>query len=75
MEMADVTVHIDETTDHERRTQIADTVRAHKGVMGVAHHDEKPHLMIIEYDPDTVASQELLQIVLDQGVHAELIGL
>ena len=75
MEMTDVTVHIDETVGHERRTQIADTVRAHKGVMAVAHHDEKPHLMIIEYDPDTVTSQELLQIVLDQGVHAELIGL
>jgi hypothetical protein len=75
MEMTDVTIHIDETVSHERRTQIADTVRAHKGVMAVAHHDEKPHLMIIEYDPDTVTSQELLQIVLDQGVHAELIGL
>lgn len=75
MEMTDVTIHIDETIDHERRTEIADTIRAHKGVMAVAHHDEKPHLMIIEYDPDTVTSQELLQIVLDQGVHAELIGL
>lgn len=75
MEMTDVTIHIDETTDHERRTEIADTIRAHKGVMAVAHHDEKPHLMIIEYDPDTVTSRELLQIALDQGVHAELIGL
>lgn len=75
MEMVDVTIHVDETIDHERRTEIADTIRAHKGVMAVAHHDEKPHLMVIEYDPDTVTSQELLQIVLDQSVHAELIGL
>lgn len=75
MEMADVTMHIDETIDHERRTKIADTIRAHKGVMAVAHHDEKPHLMIIEYNPDAVTSHELLQFVLDQGVHAELIGL
>jgi hypothetical protein len=75
MEMTDVTIHIDETIDHKRRTEIADTIRAHKGVMSVAHHDEKPHLMIIEYDPDTVTSQELHQIALDQGVHAELIGL
>jgi hypothetical protein len=75
MEMVDITVHIDEAIDHERRTQIADTVRAHKGVMAVAHHDEKSHLMIIEYDPDTVTSRELLQVTLDQGVHAQLIGL
>lgn len=75
MEMTDVTIHIDETVADHRRTKIADIVRAHKGVMAVAHHDEKPHLMIIEYNPDTVTSQELLQVVLDQGVHAELIGL
>ena len=56
MQMADVMVHIDETVDPERRAKIADTVRAHKGVMAVAHHDEKPHLMIIEYDPDAVTS-------------------
>ena len=75
MEMVDVTIHIDETVHRERRTQIADMVRAHKGVMGVAHHDETPHLLIVEYDPDTVNSQELLQTVLEQGVHAELIGM
>jgi len=75
MEMADVTVHLDEAIDHEGRTQIADTVRAYKGVMAVAHHDEKSHLMIIEYDPSTVTSRELLQVTLDQGVHAQLIGL
>ena len=75
MEMADVTIHLNETIDHERRTQIADAVRTHKGVMAVAHHDAKSHLMIIEYDPDTVTSRELLQVALDQGVHAQLIGL
>jgi hypothetical protein len=75
MEMADVTVHINEAIDHDRRTQLADTIRAHKGVMAVAHHDEKSHLMIIEYDPDTVTSLELLQVTLDQGLHAQLIGM
>jgi hypothetical protein len=43
--------------------------------MSVCYHDEKPHLMIVEFDPDTVTSQDLLQIVLGQKVHAELIGL
>jgi len=75
MDMVDVTVHIDETVNHERRIKIADTVRESKGVMGVAFHDEKPHLMIIEYNPKMVGSKDLLQIVLGQGVHAELVGL
>ena len=75
MEMVDVTVHIDETIGHERRTKIADAIRAHKGVMAVAHRAERPHLMVIEYDPDSVSSQELLGVILAQGVHAELIGI
>jgi Glu-tRNA(Gln) amidotransferase subunit E-like FAD-binding protein len=75
MQIVDVTIHVDETIGHERRTEIADTVRAHKGVAGVAHHDEKPHLMIVEYDPAAVTAQALLKVVKDKGVHAELVGL
>ena len=75
MEMVDVTIHIDESVDHERRVKIADIVRESKGVMGVAHHDEKPHLMIVEYNPEMVSAKDLLQLVRGQGVHAELVGL
>ena len=75
MDMADVVIHIDENVDHDRRTAIADAVRAHAGVMGVAHHDEKPHLMIVEYNPDEVHAKDLLDVTLAQGVHAQLVGL
>lgn len=74
MDMADVVIHINESVGHDQRTAIADLVRAHKGVMSVAHHDEKPHLMIVEFDPATVHAKELLQVALDQGVHAQLVG-
>ena len=75
MDMADVVIHISETVDHDRRTAIADTIRDHTGVMAVAHHDEKPHLLIVEYNPDAVHAKDLLQVALDQGVHAQLVGL
>ena len=74
MDMVDVIIHINESVNHDRRTEIADMIRNHKGVMGVAHHDEKPHLLIVEYDPAAVNSRELLQVALDQGVHAQLVG-
>lgn len=74
MDMADVVIHINESVDHDRRTEIADMIRNHKGVMGVAHHDEKPHLLIVEFNPDEVHAKELLQVALDQGVHAQLVG-
>jgi hypothetical protein len=75
MQTADVTIHLDETIDHDRRAKIADAVRSRQGVSEVAHHDEKPHLMIVKYDPAAVSAQALLQLVRDSGVHAELVGL
>lgn len=75
MDMADVMIHINESVEHDRRVEIADSIRARAGVMGVAHHDEKPHLLIVEFDPATVHTKDLLQATLDQGVHAQLVGL
>ena len=75
MKTADVTIHIDQTLDHEKRAQIVELVSARNGVATVYHSDKKPHLMLVKYDPDEMASSELLQIVIDAGGHAELIGL
>lgn len=74
MDMADVVIHINESVDHDRRVQIAEAIRGHEGVMGVAHHDEKPHLLIVEFNPDKVHAKELLQVALGMGVHAQLVG-
>ena len=75
MQMADVTIHLHETLDAGRRGQIADTIRSAKGVMGVANHEHTAHLMVIEYDPATIKAHDLLRLVTDGGVHAELVGL
>ena len=75
MQTADVIIHVDETIAHDRRMKIADIVGAHAGVAGVTHHDEKPHLMIVKYDPQAVTAHALLDLVRGEGVHAELVGL
>ena len=69
------TIHLDRASDHAQRAKIADAVRAQKGVVGVAIRDDKPHLTIINYDPDEVNSKALLQVVMDNNGRAELIGL
>ena len=38
-------------------------------------HDEKPHLMIVGYDPENVAPQAFLAVAQRKGYHAELIGI
>lgn len=73
--MVDVMIHIDPVTTHADRESLRDLILKHKGVDAAAYHDDKPHLMIVEYDPDEVTSQQLLDIVLKQNIHAELVGL
>ncbi len=75
VQMADVTIHLDETLDHDTREDLRDRILALDGVMGVAHHDSKPHLMIVEYDPARLHAIDLLRPITDQGYHAELVGL
>jgi hypothetical protein len=72
--MVDVTLHLDEDTTHDQREEFRDTLLALDGVMAAAFHDEKPHLMLIEYDPEIVNSIEFVNAAKKSGFHAELIG-
>lgn len=73
--MVDVMLHIDENTTHDEREALRDKFLARDGVMAAAYHDERPHLLIVEYDPDVVSSNSLLETLKSIGVHAELVGL
>ena len=73
--MVDVTLHIDENITHEDRENIRDSLLDLDGVLAAACHDEKPHLVIVEYNPDIIKSSEFLKVTQDRGLHAELVGL
>ncbi|MFK8027602.1 MAG: ATP-binding protein [Gammaproteobacteria bacterium] len=73
--MVDVLIHIDPETNHEEREFLRDLLLKHNGVDAASYHDDKPHLMIVEYDPDEVSSKQLLDVVTKHNIHAELIGL
>ena len=75
MKMVDVTLHIDEDTSHEDREDFRDTLLGMTGVMGASYHDERPHLLIIEYNPDAIAPKEFVVAAKDCGYHSELIGM
>jgi len=75
IQLSDVTVHIDENLEADRRGAIEDAVRAIDGVISVHNGDDKPHLMIVQYDPAKTNSATVLSTVTGEGVHAELIGL
>lgn len=73
--MLDVTLHIDEETTHDEREDLRDAFLNTNGVMTADCRDERPHLMIVGFDPENISSIELLTTARDNGYHAELIGM
>ncbi len=73
--MVDVTLHLDEIISHADRETIRDSLLKMDGVMAADCHDERPHLVIIVYNPDIINSSEFLKAAQDRGLHAELVGL
>jgi hypothetical protein len=75
IDLADITLHVDETLDSTGLIQLEDAFRARDGVVSVHTDPKRPHLFVIEYNPERLNSQDLLAITQYQGLHAELIGL
>jgi hypothetical protein len=70
----DVVVHVDETLDERRRHDIESALTEKSGVRWAKFTDKRPHLMMVEYDPDLVSSMQIVERINQQQVHAELIG-
>ncbi|MBF0188460.1 MAG: hypothetical protein HQL50_11110 [Magnetococcales bacterium] len=61
IDLVDITIHIDEELDTEKRSLLEQYIRQHKGVVSVHYKQvEKPHLMVVLYNPDETNSQEVL---------------
>jgi hypothetical protein len=73
--LSDVLIHIDENLSSARRADIEELLRSVDGVVSVHNPKDKPHLTLVEYRPDKVDSQGLLQTARTEGVHAQLVGL
>ncbi|MGB7930936.1 MAG: ATP-binding protein [Gammaproteobacteria bacterium] len=71
---AEVTLHIDEETTHDQRENFRDRLLGKDGVITASCHDERPHSMLIEYDPEIINSREFLTEASNTDLHAELIG-
>ena len=75
MYQSDIVIHIDEYLDDERIHELERGLCMRAGVVSACVHEDRRHLMVVDYDPEGVHSMDLLSHVRDQGLHAELIGL
>jgi hypothetical protein len=75
IDLADVTLHVDETLNSTGLNDLEDAFRQREGVVSVHVDENRPHLFVLEYNPKVVHSKDLVKIPEFRGLHAELIGL
>jgi methyl coenzyme M reductase subunit D len=73
--LADVTIHIDQNLKPEETEKLENALRNKDGVVSVHINPQKKHLIVVEYNPETMHSADLIDIVRHQGLQGELIGL
>ncbi|MES9945147.1 MAG: hypothetical protein B6D77_12515 [gamma proteobacterium symbiont of Ctena orbiculata] len=71
---ANAVVHINESLSHEQIQNIEKNLSGVRGVVSACAHIKTPHLMVVDYDPQTIHSRDLLSHFKRSGVHASLIG-
>jgi len=73
--LADVTIHVDQELDATARADLEEKFRARDGIVSVHFNDKRPHLLVCEFVPEKVNTMDLLSIVRFQGYGGELVGL
>ena len=69
-----VVVHIDESLDSNNREELLQKIEAINGVLSVDMQEQRPHLMIVDYNSNQTKSLDVLSGVNNSGVHAQLVG-
>jgi len=73
--LADVTLHVDQTLSEAELEQLEQAFRQRDGVLSFHINPDKPHLLLLEYNPARVQARDLLDILRYQGLKGELVGL
>lgn len=71
----DVLIHIDESLDDSHIHHLEKSLCFTDGVYSACVNEKARHLMLVDYDPESVRAMDILHKVKQSGLHAELIGL
>ncbi len=72
---SDILIHIGETLDDDHIHNLEKQLSFEDGVYSACVNEKARHLMLVDYDPESVQATTILQQVKQAGLHAELIGL
>ena len=71
---ADIVIHINENLTNEQRDKLSSHILDLSGVESADIKENRPHLMIVEYDTTHTKPLNVLATVEEAGVHAQLVG-
>jgi hypothetical protein len=71
---ANAVVHINESLSADQIHDIERELSGVRGVVSACAHEKTPHLLVVDYDPLTLRSQEILHHFERSGLHAALVG-
>jgi len=73
-QLSGLVMHIGNNLSYATRRQVEHNVMHHEGVASACFNESRPHLMVIEYDPQQINSFEIMKEVHNNALHAARIG-
>ena len=70
----EIVVHVDQALDEGQRSDLVSSLESSDGIYGAEFCPLRYHLMLVQYDRNRMASQDVLGRVISQSIHAELVG-
>ncbi|MEZ5542851.1 MAG: ATP-binding protein [Pseudomonadota bacterium] len=70
----DIVLHVDELLDEQNRRRVEHAICRATGVERARFNDERQHLLIVGYDPVQINSTQILKLVQQHDLSAQLIG-
>ena len=70
----EIIVHVDETLEEQQRKDLVDALVSTDGIHTAEFCPLRYHLVLVQYDRESLRSQNVLDMVKEQHVNAQLIG-
>ena len=72
---SDILIHIGESLDDNHIHDLEKDLCFENGIYSACVNEKARHLMLVDYDPESVHATDILHHIKQTGLHAELIGL
>ena len=75
MSISDIMIHVDEKLASGEQAALEESLRGCEGVIAPRFATDRPHLLLVSYNPEVAGSDTLLHQVAEAGYHARLVGM